>query len=155
MDLDQVSPRIFLGSCPRTPPNIDRLGDEFGITAVLNVQTDEDFPYWEIDWDELEGHYRASGIEIRRVPVRDFDQDDLRRRLPTCAAALDELLHAGHTVFVHCSAGVNRSPSTVIAYLHWIEGWELDEAVAHVTSRRDCDPYVEAIRLATGDREAR
>jgi len=155
MDLDQVLPRIFLGSCPRTPADIDRLRHEFEITAVLNVQTDWDFPYWEIDWDELEGHYQASSIEIRRAPVTDFDRDDLRKKLPTCVAVLDELLQADHTVFVHCSAGMNRSPSTVIAYLHWIEGWDLDEAVAHVTSCRDCDPYVEAIRLATGDREER
>jgi protein-tyrosine phosphatase len=67
---------------------------------------------------------------------------------------LDGLLRAGHTVYVHCNAGMNRSPSTVVAYLHWVRGIGLDEAVEYVTSRHLSDPYVEAIRLATEDRAA-
>jgi len=39
-----------------------------------------------------------------------------------------------------------------VAYLHWMSGWAFDDAVQHVVSHRDCDPYVEAIRLATEDR---
>ena len=57
----------------------------------------------------------------------------------------------GTPFFVHCSAGVNRSPSTVIAYLHWVLDWEFDRAFDHVIGCRSCDPYVEAIKLASGD----
>ena len=155
MDLDQTSPRLFVGSCPRTNEDVDRLNHEVGITAVLNVQVEEDFVYWKIDWNLLVTHYRKLNIAVRRVPVPDFCPAALRRSLPECVEALDELLHEGHTVYVHCSAGINRSPSTVIAYLHWIERWDLDEAVAHVTKCRSCKPYVEAIRLATEDRITR
>ena len=59
----------------------------------------------------------------RRVPARDFDEDDLRQNLPQCVAALDQLLTAGNTVYVHCTAGMGRAPSTVIAYLVWREHW--------------------------------
>jgi len=45
--LNRILPPIFVGSCPGTAADIGRLGDEFAITAVLNVQTDEDFPYWD------------------------------------------------------------------------------------------------------------
>jgi len=100
----------------------------------------------------VEAAYRQCGVELRRVPVPDFNPEELRRRLPACVQALDELLRAGHTVYVHCSAGVNRSPSTVVAYLHWVQGMPFDEAVSFVTQRHSCDPYVEAIRLATDDR---
>ena len=65
---------------------------------------------------------------------------------------VDGLMKDGHTVYVHCNAGMNRSPSTVIAYLHWIEGQALEEAVRHVTRCRSCSPYVDAIMLATEDR---
>jgi protein-tyrosine phosphatase len=152
MDLDQITPRLFVGSCPVKAEDIDRLNYEVGVTAVVNVQTEEDFAYWGIEWGDLEAHYRQSGIEVRRVPVRDFDPDALRRSLPQCVGALAELLEDGHTVYVHCSAGINRSPSTVIAYVHWIEGWDLDEAIAHVAKCRSCDPYLAAIRQATEDR---
>ncbi len=123
-----------------------------GITAVLNLQTQEDFLSWNIDWDRLEVHYRQSEIEILQVPVRDFDEDNLRRKLPKCVDALNELLNNGLVVYVHCSAGMNRSPSTIVAYLHWIEQRTLDEAMDHVMSRRACNPYREAILLASEDR---
>ncbi|MGO8748799.1 MAG: dual specificity protein phosphatase family protein [Thermoguttaceae bacterium] len=152
MDFDKILPQLFVGSCPIQPGDIDLLRRELGITAVLNVQTDEDFAYWGIDWDRLARHYRNAGIEVRRVPVRDFDPDHLRERLPECVRVLDELLQSEHRVYVNCSGGINRSPTTVIAYLHWIQGKDLDEAADHVRSCRHCDPYVEAIRLASEDR---
>jgi atypical dual specificity phosphatase len=125
---------------------------EIGITAVVNLQTSGDFTYWDIDWPALEAHYREIGLEIRRLPILDFNADALRQGLPKCVEVVDRLVKDGHTVFVHCNVGVNRSPSAVIAYLHWIEGRTLDEAVDYVMRCRSCDPYVEAIRLATEDR---
>ncbi|MHB8897870.1 MAG: dual specificity protein phosphatase family protein, partial [Thermoguttaceae bacterium] len=152
MDHSQVLPNLFVGSCPRSPEDIDRLKSEVGISAVANVQTDGDLDYWEIDWPQLEAHYRNVGVEVRRVPVQDFSPDALRENLPRCVEAVDDLLRNGQTVYVHCNVGVNRSPSICIAYLHWVEGRALDDAVDHVTRCRSCDPYVEAIRLASRDR---
>lgn len=152
MDADKILPRLFVGSCPVGTSDIDRLKQELGITAVLNLQTDDDFDYWNIDWSGLESHYRRSGIEVCRVPVRASSPETLRILLPNCVQTLHELLDEGHTVLVHCSEGASRSPSTIIAYLHWIEQWNYDEAVRHVTQCRYCDPYLEAIRLAIEDR---
>jgi len=152
MDVSQILPNLFVGSFPENPEDIDGLRQEFGITAVLNVQTDEDMAHHGIIWHRLELHYRSVGIDVRRVPVRDFDPDDLRRKLPMCVELLDELLDLGHVVYLHCNMAVNRSPSIVIAYLHWVQGWTLEKATAHVMKCRSCDPYVEAIRLAGEDR---
>ncbi len=88
--------------------------------------------HWGVNWRHLEPYYRQAGVEIRRVPVRDFDPDDLRRLLPECVELLDELLDLGHTVYLHCNMAVNRSPSIAIAYLHWILGWDVEEAADHV-----------------------
>ena len=155
MNLDQILPNIFLGSCPTSSSDIEQLKSDFGITAVLNVQTDEDIAHWGIEWADLDAAYQQAGIECRRVPVVDFHPDDLCRRLPDCVKALDELLGAGHTVYVHCSAGMNRSPSTVVAYLHWTQGMTLDEALNVVMQRRFCDPYMDAIRQATANQAAK
>jgi len=95
---------------------------DFGVTAVLNVQTDEDLAYWGVDLRELQSSFREAGIDIRRVPVRDFDPDDLRRKLPECVQLLAELLDLGHVVYLHCNMAVNRSPTIAIAYLHWVQG---------------------------------
>jgi atypical dual specificity phosphatase len=152
MSPDRILPNLFVGSCPTTVEDIARLKRDFGVTAVLSVQTDEDLDYWGIGWDRMQACYEQLGMEIRRVPVRDFDPDDLRGMLPECVGVLDELLRGGHTVFLHCNAGVNRSPTIAIACLCWIEGWTLEKASAHVIEQHPCDPYLEAISLADADR---
>ncbi|MGO8751460.1 MAG: hypothetical protein ACLQNE_36405 [Thermoguttaceae bacterium] len=60
MDFDKILPQVFVGSCPIRPEDIDLLRQELEITAVLNVQTEDDFDFWGIDWDQLATHYRQS-----------------------------------------------------------------------------------------------
>jgi protein-tyrosine phosphatase len=151
MILDKILPELFVGSCPKDVEDIDSLKKKVGITAVLNLQTDEDFANWKIDWQEMEAAYHRRGIALRRVPVQDFDPENLRRKLPACVRALDKLLRAGYKVYLHCSGGLNRSPTVVIAYLHWLGGMGLDQAADYVTERHFCEPYVEPIRMATVD----
>ena len=154
LNLTQVLPRFFVGSCPTHADDINHLKTDYGITAILNLQTDHDFDYWDLDWSRLEARCHELGIEVRRVPVRDFDGQDLRRKLPQCVQALDELMKQGHTVYAHCNLGAGRSPSVAVAYLRWRQGWNLDEAIEHVTRCRSCSPNIEAIVLASGDRVA-
>lgn len=151
MDLNHVVPRLFVGSCPTSTDDIDHLKAEYGITAILNLQTDSDFDYWDMDWKRLEARCHELGILIRRVPVRDYDGLDLRKKLCRCVKELDELLRDGHTVYTHCNVGAGRSPSVAIAYLHWKQGWNLDEAIEHVTRCRSCSPNIEAIVSAGSD----
>ena len=148
MDYHQILPKLFIGTYVEPAAEFERLKRETGMTAVLNLQTDDDMRYFKLDWDSLLDHYQTSGIELRRVPVRDFDAVDLQDKLPACVSTLNSLLESGHTVYLHCSAGAGRSPTVAIAYLVWCYGWTLDRAVAHVTQRRPCSPNIEAIRLA-------
>ncbi len=152
MDYNQILPNVYVGACPRNAEHVDLLKSHIGITAVLNLQTEDDFDDWGINWYDMEAHYHEAGVQVRRTPVRDFDADALRRGLPQCVEALKDLLRDGHTVYVHCSAGINRSPSTVIAYLHWVEQLDWEQAIDQVTSNRHCDPYLDVIQAATEDR---
>jgi len=151
MDYAQILSNLFVGSHPRCIDDIDRLRREFDITAVLNLQMDEDMRSVNVAWEPLQAHYSACRIELCRVPVTDFDTVDLREKLPNCVRALDRLLAAGHSVYLHCTAGTGRSPTTAIAYLHWCRGWDLEGAVAYVKDHRQCSPNVEAIREAIWD----
>ena len=153
MNLTQVVPRLFVGSCPTTTDDIDHLKAEQGITAILNLQTDHDFDYYDLDWERIEAHCHELGIEVRRVPVRDFDGMDLRKKLPQCVQVLDKLLKDGHIVYTHCNVGMGQSPTLAIAYLVQKQGWNLDEAIEHVSRCGSCSPNIEAIMQA-GDRAA-
>jgi protein-tyrosine phosphatase len=148
MDFSEIYPHVCVGSQPQSVEDIDRLRTEADITAVLNLQTDDDMESNHLDWKELEAHYRASKVEVVRIPVRDFDAPDLTDKLPECVRALTRLIEAGHTVYVHCTAGAGRSPTVAIAYLHRTGGLELEQAAAYVKQRRLCSPQLDAIREA-------
>jgi protein-tyrosine phosphatase len=145
MTCDCISPNLYVG------PDLDDDKDfaklkSLRITAVLSLQTGEDLRQGGIE-RERKAATKAS-LTFRNVPVEDFDPTDLQRRLPDCVTALDRLLKAGHTVYLHCTAGVTRSPTVAVAYLHWCQGWQLERALAHVRTARDCSPNGEAIRRA-------
>ncbi len=138
----------ILGSQPQTSDDVDRMRREALITAVLNLQTDDDVRWVNPAWETLQAHYATCGIKLRRVRVKDFDPIELCSKLPECVRVLDQLLTAGHSVYLHCTAGAGRSPTVAVAYLYRCCGWELDEAVAYITQRRQCSPNVEAILVA-------
>ena len=153
MDHSKILPNLFVGSQPKTAADISEL-QSAGITGVLNLQTQEDFDHHGIDWPGVEASYAAQQMEVRRVPIRDFQDHILREKLPEAVRVLGELLDAGRTSYVHCNVGVNRSPSTVISYLHWSLGWDLDDAEQHVRKCRPiCEPVMEVVRQATQDRQ--
>lgn len=154
MDYSEILPGLFVGSFPQSKDDVERL-HRAGVTAVLNLQTDDDMRHFNLDWNSLEAHYGARGMELRRVPVKDFDGADLKEKLSECVRVLSELREAGHRVFVHCTAGAGRSPSVVAAYLHWRQGLELDQAVELVKKIRPSSPNADAIRLASGDLPAK
>ena len=117
-----------------------------GITAILSLQTEEDLGERGTAWEEKAA--LAANVAFQNVPVKDFDIADLQRKLPKCVVILDRMLKAGHTVYLHCTGGVNRSPTVAVAYLHWCLAWSLERAVARVREARDCSPNLEAIRGA-------
>jgi protein-tyrosine phosphatase len=152
MKYAKILSELFLGSHPQSVDDIERLRQEAAITAVLNLQTDDDLHWVNPAWETLRAHYVTCGIELRWVPVKDFDPPELCSKLPECVRVLDHLLAAGHSVYLHCTAGAGRSPTVAIAYLYRCRDWELDEAAAYVTGRRQCSPNVQAILLANWDR---
>lgn len=149
MDYHRILAKLYVGSRPESASDIEHLKREIDITAVLNLQTDDDMRYFKLEWDSMVKCYQACGIELHRSPIRDFDSADLQDKLPGGVSILETLLESGHTVYLHCSAGAGRSPTVAIAYLCWRSGWGLDQALAHVVQCRPCSPNIDAIRLAT------
>src|SRR5438445_12626641 len=87
----QILPRLYIGSHPRTIDDIERLRREAGITAVLNIHTDDDMRAVNVDFPPLEAHYKTFPIVLRRAPVIE-EQIELRAKLWQCIQALSELL---------------------------------------------------------------
>jgi protein-tyrosine phosphatase len=145
MTIDSVTETLLVGPDLREPSDFQQLISR-KVSAILSLQTEDDLRNRGIGWEEEAA--TAAGLVYRNIPVTDFNPADLQRQLSECASVLERLLKDGHIVYVHCTAGVIRSPTVVAAYLHWCEGWELEKAVRHLRQLRDCTPNAQAIRQA-------
>ena len=141
-----LDPRLALSSCPRTVEDIDLLSGVHGVTAVVNLQTDRDLEERGLRWETLWQLYLARGVQAVRVPIADFDKKALLRGLDGAVDAVRAQVAAGRRVLVHCNAGVNRSTTTVVAYLVCDREMAIDEAVSWVVERHPAaEPFPDVV----------
>ena len=60
---------LYVGSQPQTPDDINRLVNEEGVKAVLNLQQDHDISYWGIDIQPIIARCHELGVAHYRRPV--------------------------------------------------------------------------------------
>lgn len=140
INFNRISDRIFVGSCPATNVDVARLA-QAGISAVVNLQSDQDFVVLGIDWPSLEHVYFDKGIEVYRFPMIDFDEADIESRLKAAATVVNNALDAGHRIYLHCTAGQERSPTTAAAWLTLFGGQSPGDALRQVMQARKSRPY--------------
>ena len=84
--------------------------------------------------------YAESSIKPVHFPIHDFNAGDLTNKLLEGSKVINSLIEEGHTVYVHCTAGMGRAPAAVLVYLclfKKISCWENPTAV---------DLYVKSFR---------
>jgi hypothetical protein len=145
MNCSWIKPNLVLGSSPSFDKDFQKL-KSLNVTAVLSLQTDEDRGDGGIEGERMAAN--KGGLVFASVPIEDFNAAELRSCLPAGVAALERLLRQGHTVYVHCTAGVNRSPTVVAAYFHWCLGVELLQVLIQLHACRGCLPDASAIHDA-------
>ena len=146
-DLDE---QLAVGSHPHAPEHLDQL-QEAGVTAVVNLQTDEDLGHRGVQWSFLWQLYTQRRIRVARVPITDHAPDELASLLGEAVDQVQSFMEADRKVYIHCSAGLNRSPTVLIAWLVRHRGMSLEDAEAWLQERHSCVPYPEVIRLWLGD----
>jgi hypothetical protein len=136
LNWNAIRPDLVVGSCPMLADDLDEIRTGTGVTAVLSLQHDDCFADTGIDYPHHREHGQRIGLLMKRCPMRDFDTEDQRRVLPAAVRMLHFILIQKHRVYVHCTAGINRSPLVVLAYLSWIESMPAEEALSLVKARR-------------------
>lgn len=147
----EISAGLLVGEFPR-PDDIAWLKSEFGVTAIHNLQDDEDLSLNGLRERELAEACRASAIKFVRTQIPDGSADAMAERLTNTLDALANLINSGERVFLHCNAGLNRAPTLAIAYLRAHGEMSLDEACAHVKARRTCGPFMTILEDYFGPR---
>uniref|UniRef100_A0A7S0Q8H9 protein-tyrosine-phosphatase n=1 Tax=Coccolithus braarudii TaxID=221442 RepID=A0A7S0Q8H9_9EUKA len=86
--------------------------------------------------DSLKASVSEARVRHLWCNVRDVEGADIKEHFDASYAAIEKARAAGEAVFVHCSRGVSRSASLVIAYLMKREKMSAEEARDLVLSRR-------------------
>ncbi|XP_057166967.1 laforin isoform X2 [Ursus arctos] len=146
MHYSRILPNIWLGSCPRQVEHITiKLKHELGITAVMNFQTEWDIVqnssgcnrYPEpMTPDTMIKLYREEGLVYIWMPTPDMSTEGRVQMLPQAVCLLHALLENGHTVYVHCNAGVGRSTAAVCGWLQYVMGWNLRKVQYFLMAKR-------------------
>ena len=142
-------PNLLVGEYV-TPDDAEWLRRERRVTAVLCLQDDADMAGKRLDLMELRRAYDVVGVAFHHRPVPDGDNRVLAAQLDEILTLLHDLLSRGATVYLHCSAGLNRAPTVAVAYFHVHQGLSLAAACDFVKARRPCVPYMEVLRARYG-----
>jgi len=132
----EVTPELVIGSCPMTPDDLKTIARSARVSAVLSLQHNDCLAWWGIDEAQMRSAGSGQGLAMARCSIRDFDVADMRRCLPRAVAELAALRAQGHRVYVHCTAGLGRSPLTVLAYLVLVEGYSPERAIRLIHAAR-------------------
>ncbi|KAL6130336.1 hypothetical protein ACLB2K_068716 [Fragaria x ananassa] len=155
MNYNFIRPDVIVGSCLQTPKDVDKLRS-IGVKTIFCLQQNSDLEYPEyfgVDIGAIQEYAKEfDDIEHLRAEIRDFDSYDLRLRLPAVVSKLYKAINRnGGVSYIHCTAGLGRAPATVLAYMFWVQGYKLDDAVNLLLSKRSCFPKLDAIKNATAD----
>ncbi|MGH7913804.1 MAG: dual specificity protein phosphatase family protein [Candidatus Binataceae bacterium] len=148
----EISSNLLIGEFPR-PDDIAWLKSKFDVTAIHNLQDDEDLALNGLVERELAEACRESGIKFVRTQIQDGSADAMAERLGDTLDVLDSLISSGERVYLHCNAGLNRAPTLAIAYLRAHDGMSLDEACAYVKGLRTCGPFMTILEDYFGPRD--
>lgn len=140
---------IIVGSCPRTPEDVDRLIDEAGVEAIVCLQCSLCHGALKIDWDPIRARALERGVPIVRVAVRDFDRLDQAKMLPEMVRKLACFRAMGKRTYVHCTAGINRASLCALGYLTFVQGMEYEHALRIIKENRpQANPYAVSWNIA-------
>lgn len=147
---DVITPHVILGVMP-TKEDAKHLKETFpNLKLVISAQEDyENSPNTDFSLlsTQLASEWKEMGVDQHQLPMPDFaaniDVFDLHKavlRMRSC-------VEAGDIVYVHCKAGVGRSPTLILAYLYCY-GNPADSLPLHADFNT-LHRYVQAIRPQT------
>ena len=117
-DIDQITETIYLG-------NIDAAFNkkklkQLGIKKVLTVMS------------AFGNHYSPHEFIHKSIDVDDDFRTNIIQYFKECFLFIE----GNDKIFVHCAAGMSRSPTIVIAYIMWKKKLRLNEAIKFVKEKR-------------------
>ncbi len=143
-DVHAVELSLWVGPAPACPEDYSLLRD-LGVEDVVSLQTQDEACSVGLRPDVSFRLATTHGLREHRVPIEDFSHRDLAQRAWEAVVLLADLRGRGRKVYLHCRAGLNRSPTVAAAFLAWSRG---------LTARAACETVREVHPGAMPDEEA-
>lgn len=118
--MSEILPNLYLGDV-KDAYNYNFLRSK-RIVYIINVS---DFP------NRFGNHFKYI-----RLPLNDHPNENISQYFTTISKIIVNALNNKQPVLVHCSMGMSRSPTLVIAFLIQHVNMTLDQAFSHVKQRR-------------------
>lgn len=123
--MNSVGERLYLGDA--AVAHNKPLLKSRGVTHIVCAASEYQTPIYPEDFDYL------------NLNIHDEDDQNLLQHFETCLNYIEgALAQQDKVVFVHCIAGVSRSPTIVIAYLMRKEKKNFEDAFTFVKGQRPC-----------------
>jgi len=137
---DEIIPRLWLGNV-RASQDEDFIQRE-NIDVIFNCTKDLPFLYEERRYSSTTKDlpFMFNIPKQYRVPVDDNLQEEEIRNIelwsPEIAHKLLTMYNKGHTILVHCYAGMQRSAACVAILLIALKHMKAEDAMKYIRSRR-------------------
>lgn len=118
VDLDKINEKIFLGN--EAGQNKKQILKVLGITNILVVGSELQI-------------FHSSDFIYKKIEIEDFYSENIAQHFNDC---YDFIEKSKGNVYIHCAAGISRSPTIVIAYLMRKNRKKFSETFEFVKSRR-------------------
>lgn len=126
--MSYISGRIYIGD--RHDAHNDEWLQHHKIRAVLNCS--EELPNNSKHFFSLDKSKRL----YLKLPMKDDKREDIQHCMIRAVDFIKEAVKVGN-VLVHCSAGISRSVSMVMAYLICVKKKTCKDAYVHIQRKRD------------------
>jgi protein-tyrosine phosphatase len=138
---NEIEPLLYLGS-------VDAFKDKkfvSKIDAVVSITriATEDFG--------LPSRISVQNKNHLDICLADHEDSDISQHFDESYEFITNHILEGHSVFVHCAAGISRSATLVAAYLMRVNKWTAYEALSLLKEKRPCirpnDGFLEQLLL--------
>lgn len=140
-----VEEGLWVGRAPRSLEEYGLLAG-LGVQDVLTLQTEEEARDGGLLPVVARRVAASRGMGLHRVPIVDLNPASLRARVVEAVAVLASLRRGGRRVYVHCAAGLNRSPTVVAGWLAVSRGLDAHAACTEIRRAHPCVPDEESLR---------
>src|SRR5579863_3950851 len=118
--MSQVDHRLWVGGYVQAAKLA--VSNPAGITAVLNVSTEPPYP-------------QNPQIIYQHIPFHD-GQEIPRRQFAECLGWLKFMYENGHTILIHCAAGISRSVTITASFMDYQGIADFDTAMDRIRMAR-------------------